>query len=149
MNHRRPASSFTIERPSYEAILKFAARVCARRSDRFSARADENEAKAVVDKAIKAMGGEGNLSRIKAFVAKGKGTVFFAGKEIPFTFELKSQGIGQYRSGYEGEVDGNKFDGLTVLDGDKGWKRLGEDTKKLEGDELANENAPHTSMSSR
>ena len=103
------------------------------------ARADENEAKAVIDKAIKAMGGEDNLSRIKAFVAKGKGTVFFDGKEIPFTFELKSQGIGQYRSAYEGEVDGNKFDGLTVLDGDKGWKRLGEDTKKLEGDELANE----------
>jgi len=26
-----------------------------------------------------------------------------------------------------------------VLDGEKGWKKLGEDTKKLEGDELANE----------
>ena len=105
----------------------------------YPARADEQEAKAVIDKAIKAMGGEEKLSRIKAFSAKGKGTVFFDGKEIPFTFEMKSQGIGQYRSAYEGEVDGNKFEGLTVLDGDKGWKKLGDDTKKLEADELANE----------
>jgi len=103
------------------------------------ARADDNEAKAVIDKAIMAMGGEGKLSRIKAFAAKGKGTVFFDGKDISFTFELKSQGIGQYRSAWQGEVDGNKFEGLTVLDGDKGSKKLDEDTKKLEGDELANE----------
>src|SRR5258708_3367703 len=95
------------------------------------ARSDEKEAKTVIDKAIKAMGGEENLSRIKAFSAKGKGTVFFDGKEIPFTFELKAQGIGQYRSAYEGEFDGNKFEGLTVLDGEKGWEKLGEETKKL------------------
>jgi hypothetical protein len=103
------------------------------------ARADEQEAKSVVDRAIKAMGGEEKLSGVKAFSAKGKGTITIDGTDIDFTFEMTAQGIEKYRSSYEGEVGGNKFDGATVLDGDKGWKKAEQEVKKLTGENLATE----------
>jgi hypothetical protein len=105
----------------------------------YPSRADEKEAKAVIDKAITAMGGEEKLSKVKAFTEKGKGTITLDGSDIAFTFEMTAQGVERYRSAFQAEVDGNKFDGATVLDGDKGWRKLGEDTKKLEGDDLADE----------
>ena len=103
------------------------------------ARADEAEAKATIDKAIKAMGGEEKLSAIKAFSAKGKGKVTLDGNDIDFTFEMTAQGIDKYRSTYEIEVEGKTFEGETVLDGDKGWKKQEGEVKKLDGESLAQE----------
>jgi hypothetical protein len=103
------------------------------------ARAGEQEAKAVIDKAIMALGGEEKLAAVKAFSAKGKGTVVIDGSVIPFNFQSTSQGLDRYRSTFEAEVDGNRIEGTTVLDGDKGWQKFGEETEKLEGDKLANE----------
>ena len=104
-----------------------------------TSRADEAAAKAVVDKAIKAMGGEEKLSKIKAFSTKGKGTIVVDGGEIAFTFETTAKGLGQFRSSFEGEVGGAKFSGATVIDGGKGWRKLDADVKKMEGDELGHE----------
>jgi hypothetical protein len=101
------------------------------------ARADEKEAKATIDKAIKAMGGEEKLSGVKAFSAKGKGQITLEGKDYDFTFEMTTKGIDRYLSTYEVEVDGMKFDGGTVLDGDKGWKKEEGQVKKLDGESLA------------
>ena len=103
----------------------------------FAVRADEKEAKATIDKAIKAMGGEEKLTGIKAFSAKGKGQITLEGNDYDFTFEMTTKGIDKYRSSYEVEVDGKKFDGVTVLDGDKGWKKEAGEVKKLEGEALA------------
>jgi hypothetical protein len=103
------------------------------------ARADETEAKAVIDKAIKAMGGEERLSGVKAFSAKGKGTLTLEGTDIDFGFEMTTQGIDRYRSTFEGEVGGTKFNGATVLDGDKGWRKVENEVKKLVGEELTTE----------
>jgi hypothetical protein len=102
-------------------------------------RADEQEAKAVIDKAIKAMGGEEKLSKVKAFSTKGKGTIVIDCNDIAFTFETTAKGIGQYHSAFEGEADGNKFTGATVIDGDKGWRKLDENIEELKAEELANE----------
>ena len=101
------------------------------------AHADEKEAKATIDRGIKAMGGEEKLSAVKAFSAKGSGKISLGGNDLDFTFEMTSQGIAKYRSAYEVEVGGKKFDGGTVLDGDKGWKKQEEEVKKLDGDSLA------------
>jgi hypothetical protein len=102
-------------------------------------RADEKEAKATIDKAIKAMGGEEKLTGIKAFSAKGKGQIALEGNDYDFTFEMTTKGIDKYRSSYEVEVDGKKFDGVTVLDGDKGWKKEEGEVKKLDGEALTDE----------
>ena len=106
---------------------------------RIGARADEQGARAILDKAIKASGGEERLSRIKAFTVKGKGTVVVEGNDIPFSFQTTARGIEQYRSTYEGEFGGEKFAGATVIDGGKGWRKFGDDIRKLEGESLADE----------
>jgi hypothetical protein len=104
-----------------------------------SAKADEQTAKAILDKAIKAMGGEEKLSRIKAFTVKGKGTVVVDGDDLPFTYETIAKGIDQYRSTYEGMAGGEKFTGANVIDGDKGWRKRDDQVDKLEGKELDQE----------
>ena len=39
----------------------------------------------------------------------------------------------------DGEFGGNPFKGVTVLNGDKGWRKFGENKMELEGDALANQ----------
>jgi hypothetical protein len=104
-----------------------------------SARADEQAAKAVLDKGIKALGGEERLSKVKAFTLNGKGTIVLEGNDIPFSFQITAKGIEQYRSNYEGEAGGEKFSGATVVDGGKGWRKIGDEIQKLEGESLENE----------
>lgn len=99
--------------------------------------ADEKEAKATIDKAIQAMGGEEKLSAIKAFSAKGKGQITLDGNDLDFTFEMTTQGNDKYRSTYEVDAGGTKFEGGTVLDGEKGWRKQEGEVKKLGGKELA------------
>ena len=47
--------------------------------------ADDKEAKAILDKAIKALGGEEKLSKVKAATWKGKGTNQIDGAANAFT----------------------------------------------------------------
>jgi hypothetical protein len=104
-----------------------------------SAKADEHAARAILDKAIKAMGGEERLSRIKACTVKGKGTIVVDGDDVPFTFQTTARGIEQYRSTYEGMAGGEKFTGAIVIDGNKGWRKHNDQVENLEGKELENE----------
>ena len=104
-----------------------------------TSRAGEQEAKAVLDKAVKALGGEEKLSKVKAFTTKAKGTVSFEGNDNPFTGETTIQGLDKFRSEFEGEFNGNRFKGVTVLNGDRAWRRFGDDAMSLDGDALANE----------
>ena len=102
-------------------------------------RADEAEAKAVVDKAIKALGGEEKLAKVKAYSTTSKGKVFFGGNEMPFTGKATLEGTEKFRSEFNGELNGNAFQGVTVLNGDKAWRKFGEEPMALEDEALANE----------
>lgn len=102
-----------------------------------AASAADEEAKAVVDKAVKAVGGSVDAS--KAYSWKTKGTLTINDTDNKFTTKVTAQGINHYRQEFEGEFDGNPIKGVTVLDGDKAWRKIGEDANKLEDDQLANE----------
>jgi hypothetical protein len=102
------------------------------------ARAEDDPA-AVIDKAIKALGGEEKLSAIKAATWKGKGKINFGGNESEFVFEGTMQHPGQYRQEFEGDFGGNKMKGVTVVAGDKGWRKFGDMGMELDKDGLANE----------
>src|SRR4030088_1151279 len=96
------------------------------------ARADDQaEVKALIDKAIKAAGGEAKLAKFQAMVWKGKGT--FHPDKIAFTGAWSYQAPNRMRSEIEFQDADAKI--LTVLDGDKGWTRTDE-TEALEGDAL-------------
>ena len=141
-SHREPATSgwpvpFPLEASTMRRILPATLLLALTAGVTAPALADEKEAKATIDKAIQAMGGEEKLSAIKAFSAKGKGQITLDGNDLDFTFEMTTQGNDKYRSTYEVDAGGTKFEGGTVLDGEKGWRKQEGEVKKLGGKELA------------
>jgi hypothetical protein len=98
-------------------------------------RADENDAKSVLDRAIKAAGGEEKLGKVDAFMWKAKGTVVFNGNESDTSMEVTVKGLDHYRR----EFGNDQFHGVIVLAGDKGWRKFGDNSTELEGDGVANE----------
>jgi hypothetical protein len=101
--------------------------------------ADDKDAKALLDKGIKALGGEEKLSTLKAATWKSKGTISFGGNDNPFTSATIVQGLDHLRNEFEGEFGGNKVMGITVVAGDKGWRKFGDMKMELDKDGLANE----------
>jgi hypothetical protein len=99
------------------------------------ARADDKDAKSILDKAISALGGEEKLGKVTAFSWKAKGTIRFNDNENDFDTQVTIKGLEHYRR----ETNSDQFSGIVVLDGDKGWRRFGDNSGELEGDALANE----------
>ncbi len=100
---------------------------------------DDKNATAVVDKAIKALGGEKNLSAIKAASWKGKGKISFGGNESNFAQEVTFQGFDHIRQEFEGEFNGEKVKGVTILAGDKGWRKFAGNDLEIDKDGIATE----------
>jgi hypothetical protein len=101
--------------------------------------ADDKDVQAVLDKAIKALGGAEKLGAVKAFTWKTKGTISFGGSDNEFTSTVTVQDLDHLRSEFEGEFGGNKVKGITVLVGDKGWRKFGDMGMELDKDGVANE----------
>lgn len=99
----------------------------------------EGDAAAVVDKGIQALGGKEKLSQAKIVTWKAKGKINFGDNESEFTSQTTVQGLDRSRGEFEGEFNGNKFKGITVIAGDKGWRKFGEMNAELDADSLANE----------
>src|SRR5437660_67807 len=96
-------------------VLALAALAALGRSD------DAADAKAVVEKAVKARGGAGNLAKYKADVLKIKGAVHVSGLDIDFTGEISFQQPDKSRAVIEGTVMGTNFKSTRVVNGDKSW----------------------------
>jgi hypothetical protein len=101
--------------------------------------ADDKDATAILDKAIKALGGEEKLAKAQTFTQAAKGTITFAGNDAEVTSNQSVQGLDHARQEFEGSAGGNSFKGVTVVAGDKGWRRFGDDKSALEGQALANQ----------
>jgi len=100
-----------------------------------SSQAGDSDAKSIVDKAITAMGGAEKLAKIEAFSMKAKGTVVFNGNESDTTTEMIFKGLDHYRR----EFGNDQFHGVVVLDGNRGWRKFGDNSSTIEGDAVANE----------
>ena len=103
------------------------------------ARADDKDPNTILDKAIKALGGEEKLNKVGAITWKFKGTITFNGSDNDIKIHATAQGLDHYRSEFEGEFGGNPIKGVTVLNGDKGWRKFGDDINDLDEDAIANE----------
>jgi hypothetical protein len=104
-----------------------------------SVRADEKDPNAILDKAIKAVGGEEKLKKADVMTWKVKASIIFNGDSNPFNSHSTVQGIDRFRSEFEGEFGGNTIKGVVVLNGDKGWRKFGDEAMEIDGDGLANE----------
>jgi hypothetical protein len=98
---------------------------------------DAADARAVIDKAVKAQGGREALAKFPATTVKFKGTFHGMGDGIPTTGEIITQGIDQQKITIEVEAGGQKFQIVIVRDGNKGWTKIGNDTKEMTKDEIA------------
>ena len=81
-----------------------------------------------------ALGGEEKLAKADAATWKAKAKITIEGNENEMSSEGTVQGIDHFRSEFEGEFNGNNFKGVTVLNGDKGWRKFGEMVMELDGD---------------
>lgn len=98
-----------------------------------------DDAKAVVDKAIQAMGGEARFNAAKAFTWKTKGKVRFGDNESDFTAQTTVAGLDRFRQEFGGAFGGNPFQVVMVLNGDHAWRKFGDRAMEITGDDLANE----------
>jgi hypothetical protein len=104
-----------------------------------SAQADDKDVQSILDKAIKALGGEQKLAKIKAATWKTKGKISFGGTDNPITTESTVEGLDHFRGDFEGEFMGNTIKGVTVLAGDKGWRDFAGMKMDMDKDAVANE----------
>lgn len=88
--------------------------------------------RAVIDKAIKAMGGADKVQKYKGSRSRTKGTLELQGG-IPFTQELLTGTPGMYRESLQMEVKGEKVSMVTVFNGKTGWLSVNGKTKEAEG----------------
>ncbi len=94
------------------------------------ARADDQaDCRAIIDKAIKAAGGEEKLSKHNAQTWNEKGTYYGMGAGVPYTGKYAVQWPGQFRMEIEGVF-------TIVLDGDKGWIMSAGGTMELTKEQL-------------
>ena len=103
------------------------------------ARADEKDAKAIVDKGIMALGGEEKLTKAGAYSWKSKGTITFNGSDNEFSSQSTLQGLDHYRSEFDGKFGDMDVKGITVLNGDKGWQKFNENDMEMDADGIVDE----------
>lgn len=103
------------------------------------AHADEKTALAVIDKAVKALGGEEKLAKIKAAAWKTKGKLSINGSDGDFTTQTRFDGLNHFRSEFEGTFNGSTFTAVMIVNGDKGWRKFADVVTELDADALKNE----------
>jgi hypothetical protein len=84
---------------------------------------DQKAVTAVIDRAIKAGGGEAKLKKIQAATWKAKGAVKEGGKQATITIEASVQGFDQFRMDLTMEENGNTHNALFVMNKDKAWAK--------------------------
>lgn len=97
---------------------------------------DDPAARAVVEKAIKAHGGD-ELAKLKAITLSMKGKIHTMGLEVGFTGEIQTYGPDKLKLDIEAEAAGQKVRVINVLNGDKGWSKLDKQTMDLDKDQFA------------
>ncbi|HMF12563.1 MAG TPA: hypothetical protein VKE94_09665 [Gemmataceae bacterium] len=84
----------------------------------------EDDARAVIAKAVTAQGGEAKLSRIRAARSTLRGTLYDGNREVPFTSEITLQLPGQIKIALSLKTAPKAKTIVEVVDGDKGWIRI-------------------------
>ena len=98
--------------------------------------AKADDAKAVIEKAVKAQGGEDNLKKFPAARVKAKGSMELMGVEIEFALDSSVQNPDKFRNDINLEVMGQKITIVQVYDGKKGWQSMLGQSMEVEGDQL-------------
>ena len=96
----------------------------------------DDDAREIVNKAIKAMGGEKALAKHQTATWTEKGTYYGMGDGLPFTAKYSMQLPDKFKMEIEGVF-------TLVMNGDKGWISSSGDTKEMSKEELAAQKSDH------
>jgi hypothetical protein len=103
-------------------------------------RADDKDATPILDKAIKALGGEPALAKAAASASwTVKGKITFNDSENEFTTRATAKGTDHLREEFSGEFNGTQIQGVRVVAGDKAWMKFNDEVRDLDGDAVAHE----------
>ncbi len=83
------------------------------------------EPASLLDKALKATGGEAKLAKLQAVSLKGKGNYTADNQKLPFTLSWWSQGADKSRQIIEMEAKGGKSQETWVMNGGQAWLKRG------------------------
>ena len=109
------------------------------------ARAADGDAKSILDKAIKALGGEEKLAKAEASHGNRRAPSISTAMKTRSATEVTVKGLDHFRR----EFGNDQFHGVVVLAGDKGWRKFGDNFSELEGDASPTRSAASISRSSR
>ncbi len=98
--------------------------------------AQDDGSAAIIDKALKAIGGADKAAGLKATTARAKGSVNFMDLEITFTLEAFSQEPSKTKSIVNITVMDQRIEIVKTIDGDKGWESTNGDLKDLADDDI-------------
>jgi hypothetical protein len=96
---------------------------------------DAADAKATVERAIKARGGKPG-EKFDALTWKEKGTFTAMGFGVPYSAEWAFQAPDKYRFAFTGELGDVKIHMLVVVNGEKAWASEGGKVEELTGEKL-------------
>jgi len=130
---------FRFEAPPMKPFLGAALAIFFVAAAGYPARADDKDPNAILDKAIKAMGGEEKLKKLDAMTWKSKASIIINGDSNDITLNSTVQGLDHYRTEFEGKFQDNPFKGVVVLNGKKGWRKFGDQAMDMDEDAVANE----------
>jgi outer membrane lipoprotein-sorting protein len=88
------------------------------------------EARTIIDQAIKATGGEATLAKFKGQTFEEKGTYYGMGAGLPYTGTYAMQLPNKFKMEIQGYM-------TLVLNGDKGWVKMGDNTIEMTKELLA------------
>jgi hypothetical protein len=113
----------------------------ARAADRETApsTATAAETRLILERGIKALGGEEKLARYRGSQLKGEGKLFVGNNVLRFTGSWRVQGADKAYSVFSVRLKDITFDSCTVVNGMTGWIRQGEETKVLDREALYEE----------
>jgi hypothetical protein len=87
---------------------------------------------ALLDKAIKAVGGEEKLGKLKAYRTRARGTLVVENIRLPFTSDVAVQLPDRFRTEMRVSVGQRSMSVVQSLTGEKGWSTSDGETKDLE-----------------
>jgi hypothetical protein len=94
----------------------------------------DKDVAAILDKAIKALGGEEPLGKIKMASWKAKTKTTMGGNESEGSSLAIMQGLDHFRQEFEGTFNGNVFKGVTILSDDKAIRKFGDNRQDMDKD---------------
>ncbi len=100
---------------------------------------DQSELRAVIDKAVKAAGGEANLAKYRASTWKAKGKIHVMGAALDYTGEWHEYDDAKARFSIDLDVMGQQVRQTNVVNGDKGWFKISVGGMDVMNDEMTKE----------